>query len=292
MLPDLRLLFTDTQAALGRLDYDSLNDQSRMEILIEGLDEDSKAYFQDKNGAFHDICEWEIVSCDDKENVIDIDFHCDTANGDGGSLAGTLNLNFLPPKLIKVAISKEYDIAGTLDTKSLPRGLELFALEWCEFDGTVDLTALPNSLQSCSLESCRFSGSCVLTDLPENLHALDVNSNLMSGTLDLTKLPKSLSFINLSFNQFTGTLNLLHLPSGINSVYFEGNNLSGVLDLRVVPASLTAVRANTNAFSGLAIVSSSYTGKLSLGETGITGIVDEGGARHERERIEVLFKSW
>ena len=57
MLPALRILFADTQATLGRLDFDSLNDQSRMEFLIESLIENSKSNFQDENGAFYDVCE-------------------------------------------------------------------------------------------------------------------------------------------------------------------------------------------------------------------------------------------
>ena len=257
MLPALRLLFADTQAALGRLDYDSLNDQSRMEILIEGLDEDSKSYFQDENGAFYDVCEWIALSCDEVGNVNDLTFE------DEEPLSGTLSLDFLPPKLIKVAIFNHEGITGT-----------------------IDMTALPPLLKNCWLYCCAFTGSCVLTDLPRSLSELDVGGNLLSGTLDLTKLPESLTDINVSFNRFTGTLNLLHLPSGIHRVNFSNNGLSGRLDLSVVPAGLTAVWARNNSFSGLAIVASSYTGTLMIYETQIMGIIDESGAKHEREERE------
>ena len=43
--------------SLGRVDYDSLSDQSHMEFLIEATPEDRKRAFQDANGCFLDVCE-------------------------------------------------------------------------------------------------------------------------------------------------------------------------------------------------------------------------------------------
>ena len=247
--------------SLGRLDFDSLDDQARMEILVEGLDDSSKSTFQDDDEGFYDVCEWIAISCDEVGNVNDLTFENEEP------LSGTLNLDFLPPKLISVAICHHEGITGT-----------------------IDMTSLPHFLKNCRFYCCSYTGSCVLTDLPSSLSEVDVGYNLMSGTLDLTKLPESLTDIDVSYNRFTGTLNLLHLPSGIHRVDFSNNILSGRLDLSIAPAGLTTVWANDNPFSRFAVVASSYTGEFCIVGTQITGILDESGAKHKREERKKDFR--
>ena len=60
--------------ALGRLDYDSLSDQARMEIFIDGLTEETKKHFQDPKGGFLDISEWSGVFVTDDGEVTDVDY--------------------------------------------------------------------------------------------------------------------------------------------------------------------------------------------------------------------------
>ena len=58
------LLMTDP--SLGRLDYDSLPDQSLMGILIEGAAEEFKEAMKDSIGCYRDVCEWECITSDEE----------------------------------------------------------------------------------------------------------------------------------------------------------------------------------------------------------------------------------
>ena len=79
--------------ALGRLDYDSLSDQACMEMLIDGFSDTGKALsYQDKNGAYFDVCEWPDVTCDADDSVTAVFFSYNLTLS-GGS---TVDFGYLP----------------------------------------------------------------------------------------------------------------------------------------------------------------------------------------------------
>ena len=85
MLFTLHLLFSD--AALGRLDANSIDDQSSMELCFEGLTSASKARFTNDQGLFLDVCEWDYIACDDAMHVENINIQ--------KKLNGAFNYKFL-----------------------------------------------------------------------------------------------------------------------------------------------------------------------------------------------------
>ena len=64
-------LFT-ADSSISRVDYNSLSDQTLMEMLIDGFDDESKRTYQEKDGTYLDVCEWSLVVCDDEESVVEI----------------------------------------------------------------------------------------------------------------------------------------------------------------------------------------------------------------------------
>ena len=85
-----------------------------------------------------DVCEWDCVTCDDDERVIEIEIYSDYASG-------TLELRYAPPKVEDLRIT--------------PWGKS-------ELTGSVDLTRLPDGMKSISLHSNQLSGSIIIKELP------------------------------------------------------------------------------------------------------------------------------
>ena len=108
MLP---LFLITADPALSRFDPNMLTDQIRMEILVSSLDDESQEDFQAEEGVFSDVCEWKGVNCDPSapdDRVIEIIFQSD--------MAGTMDMQYIPPGVQKFAIMWEPDLTGTLRT--------------------------------------------------------------------------------------------------------------------------------------------------------------------------------
>ena len=109
--------------ALGRLDYESLSDQTLMEILVDEMNEDSKDTLKDKNGNFKDVCEWFTpfhstearIQCE-SERVVGVKIAWSFPSGK------PFPFQFLPPLVTKL-LSRSCGLNGTLDTMDLPRSL-------------------------------------------------------------------------------------------------------------------------------------------------------------------------
>ena len=270
MLASLHVLHT-TDPALGRVDFASLDDDTRMRLFFEGVEAETDPG--------HRASSYEIlgVEFDEEHNITEIDPQC--------RLIGTLKWAFVPPRLKKLQIYRMTRITGTFDPSALLEGLAELMLYRSGFSGEVDFTNLPKALKYCNLSQNKFAGSCILTSLPAHLERLDVSGNELSGSLDLTKLPKTLEHIDLGHNNFTGELNLLELPPVMEYFSARGNGISGTLDLSVVPKHLYEVHVEETKLSGLAVVSSAYEELLSINDTDILGFVDETGTKHRKAYI-------
>ena len=272
--------------ALGRLDYDSLSDQACMEMLIDDFSDTGKALsYQDKNGAYLDVCEWPSVICDADENVTAVSFGYNLTQS-GGS---TVDFGFLPRGVTKVE-SRGTAFQGTLNTAQLPQGLLEIDLQMNGYSGSVDLAALPKSMKNFRIVWNCFSGSLDLTKLPEALYALEVMSNKFEGSVSLEELPESLIVLNLGTNPLSGTLSFAKLPPNLEKLIIDETKFSGRFVLDVFYEALKTLNASATEFSGEAVVHASYVHaarKIYLPLDSIEKCVDESGEEVDKE--EFLF---
>ena len=57
MCSPIHLLSVDP--SLGRVDYSALSDQTLIELLIDGFDDVTKEKYQDNEGTYLNVCEWD-----------------------------------------------------------------------------------------------------------------------------------------------------------------------------------------------------------------------------------------
>ena len=174
---------------LVRVDYNSLSDQMRMEMLIEGFDEKSKGKHQDKEGMYLDVCKWVCVKCDADERVVQCDMKF--------FISGSVELCYIPPRVKNVCIWHT-TLTGSIDFAQVPQHMENFNFYGNQLSGCVDFTQIPQSMRYLHLKSNQVSGSADLTHLPEGLLKLSLDLNQFSGSVDLTQIPKRMSELSLS----------------------------------------------------------------------------------------------
>ena len=165
------VVLRSADVALGRADYSTFSDQTLMELLFEGFEEEAKQTYQDEHGLYLDVCDWSCVTCDSDERV--------TRISTTGKVNGPLRFFYIPPKVESLSMS-EADLTGPIDFENLPNNLE----ELCLSDN-------------------RLEGSIELTNLPQTMLDLNFRSNTFEGSIDLTKLPESMGRLYLHFNQLT-----------------------------------------------------------------------------------------
>ena len=103
-------LFLNVDPSIGRVDCSLLSDQTLMEMLIDGFDDETKQEYQDKDGMYLDACRWSCVTCDDDQGVIQIDI-------ESYDVKGSLELCYAPPNVKEIYIRSVYKskITGSVD---------------------------------------------------------------------------------------------------------------------------------------------------------------------------------
>ena len=273
------------EPALGRLDYDSLSDQARMEILVGGMGPLARQPIQDANGCFLDICDWPCNTCDADGNVVRI---CPIKHA--VQLAGTLRMDFLPQTVQHFTISM-LTLTGTIETKFLPPVLEYFDIADNMFHGTLDFCTLPPALVHFRIPNNKFSGSCDLSNLPPKLRALEIDDNKFTGSLMLERLPDGLRDFDAACNLFQGPINVDNLPNTLESLLLDNNRLSGEFRFLRQPESLEELVASENQFVGNATVCRDLRVRVSLDGNAIPMVFDENGERHPFEEQILRGKS-
>ena len=195
------MLILTVDPSLGRADYSTLSDQTLMEMLIGGFDEEAKKEYQDIDAMFLDVCEWPGIECDDDERVVEIEI-------DSRHILGSLELSYAPPK------------AEVLSISSWARS---------KLTGSVDLARLPEATESLCLDGNRLTGELDLTKLPDIMEYLSFNNNEFSGEVDLTQFPIGMKYLYLSDNQLTGSLYVGKLPPMMELVHARGNNFDPIV---------------------------------------------------------------
>ena len=293
----LLAICADTDATLGRFNQDTLTDQMRMELLIDGLTDEAKRIFKYYNGDYMDIARWAGVEVDADTNTVHFIFF-------GVFASGSLALEFMPPTTRKFDLS-EGKVSGTIDTAALPDSLTTFTfrtaytaggtINFCtlpprlidldlsanKFEGNADLTALPETLESLDIRFNNFTGSVALDKLPQKLIKLRMGENDFEGSVALDALPEALDELDLSNCKLSGSLNLRSLPSSMEYLFVDDNAFSGELCLTVPMMRLRDAHFQNNAFFGVALVDRSICQNVILHDNKITAVKDESGEDYE-----------
>ena len=262
--------------ALGRLDYDSLSDQALMEILISGMNNYEKANFQDENGNFLEISEWDGVQFE-SDRVTSIQW---------------LYLEFSEqqfpfafiPLLVRCFQVSHASLCGTLDPSLLPTTLDDFDVSINALDGSIDFSAFPRAMQTIDISWNLFAGSCALGDLPDALTHFIANHNVFEGEIVLSDLPVKMEKLILNGNRLTGPLRIESLPASVEEISLAWNKLSGDFYMGSFPESLQKVDFSNNPMSGKAILSR-VDGEMhfQIVNTCIASVEDENGDKHAWE---------
>ena len=272
---------------LSKIDSMMFSEQTLLEIFISDIR--SKDAFQDQNGEFKDIGEWEGVylRSDGSMRQVSWSNFKQAFFADGGSL----RFEFLPQKVEKLDAAWNY-LWGTLQLSSLPKSLETISLSHNCLQGTLDFQCSPQKVSMIFLDYNEFSGKVDLTCLPEYLEYLFLSKNELSGSIDVEKLPESMQELLLDHNQFSGTVSFKCLPD-MRVLNLTHNELNGELDLLHLPDSMEEIGLQENKFSGTAQIRSDMPSitLLFIHDNDIEAVMDEKGdvigkAGSERGEIE------
>ena len=274
-------IFLSIDPALGRLDFESLSDQALMEIVFDGLVPETKKYFQDENGEFLDVCEWDGIICNEDGDVETIAYESMEMNG-------SVSFEHLPKNVTQLIITHNgYGmdaITGTLETRLLPRKLTEFDVNGNALTGTVDLSQLPSTMVIFGLSINSFEGPLDFTALPTDLRQLFLNNNRFSGNVILTKLPASLTQLYLQINDLSGDIVLENIPATMCKIDLSFNSFGPVLSFRGETGPDFRFEATHNELAGKAIIPRAQLGsRINLGSNAIEAIFDENGKRHPDE---------
>ena len=273
-------LVLSVDPSLGRLDYSLLSDQALMEMLIEGLDDETKKENQDSNGMYLDVCEWPCIKCDDDERIIEIEIH-------SRNVSGSLELRYVSPKVKVLDISswRKSMLTGSVDLAHLPFGMEDLNLKSNQFSGEINLTHLPDRMQRLSLENNQFTGEIDLAHLPYGVELLFLNGNQFSGKIDLTQLPHGMHALHLNKNQLTGEIDLTHLPDEMQRLFLGNNQLTGSLVINKLPQGMIMTDVQGNHFNAIAVVDCRTDATIKLKGSGVTSVSDGNGRELDMSRF-------
>ena len=109
-----------------------------------------------------------------------------------GHKAGDFDVSHLPSTLTYLSLlscAQRFRI----ETRLLPRKLQIAKLGWNQICGTLDLTCLPSGVKEFLIEENKISGRIDCTQLPPCLERLDVSANrLRQGVVYYGNLPHTL----------------------------------------------------------------------------------------------------
>ena len=266
--------FATADPLLGRIDYSSLSDQTRMELLVADLSDITKSSFQDLNESFTDFADWWIVKAIEEGHPVSLSF--DQGIGYRRTVEGMMDFSYIPPS-VKAFSLRNYSISGSLDTSRLPTNLESFNVQGNALTSTIDLRALPPKLFGLNAKRNQLTGSCHLDALPQTLTLLDLSVNQLSGSILLDALPPMLGALHLNSNQFSGSISLAKLPVFLEKLILSSNAISGEFALVDPPSKLRIVSVERTEIGGCATVPPPESVRVYLGHTKITKVVDEDG---------------
>ena len=281
-MPSTTLLIATIDASLGRVDYDALSDQARMELLIAGMPESFKKRIQDSQGYFRDVCKWPKDRC--------VHIGCD---GEHVTRIKVNKVSFtdkqfpfdmIPPRTERFSIQRS-GLRGTLDTSVLPQFLSFFSVHCNDLHGSINFIHFPRGIQTLEISHNNFSGSIALADLPDALNGFYASANNFSGELSLRDLPAAMQTFYVDDNKLNGELHIDRLPPRVETLVMDKNRFTGEFRLMDIPARLCVVDLASNALNGTIV----------LGEVGkrkpfqclcdkVRTVIDSNGDMHPWEK--------
>ena len=241
------VLLLSVDPSLGRVHFNELPDQTLMELLYEGFDEETQQRYQDYDGIYVEISMWSSVKCDNTRSVIEI--------------------------------NEQSAVSGSLQLCYIPLSVKVFNMSWKRLTGSIDLTRLKESLQQLNLSHNQLTGPVCLTKLPERIERIALNHNQLAGSIDLTQLPGKTRSLALQENQFTGSIDLTNLPESMRKLHVFSNQLSGSFIATNLPPMMREISAGANQFSSTAVVDSKTRAGIDLRKSGVNKAVDENGGK-------------
>ena len=240
----LCILINAVDDTLGRLDFQTLTTQAKMEILIAGLSSTSRQTYCDASGNYKDVCEWKGVECTDgnvtgiqwAESIRNICFDLEE-----------IYLDYLPETIQEFNV-ENCRYKGTLQMAFLP--LHFFSVSCNNLKGSLDLAAMPPQMVHFDVLLNEFSGSVLLNALPESLQHLQIGGNDFHGEIHFEALPQSCEFVSTYKTQLSGNLNFAGMPRALKVLKTRKSRFSGDLCLKGLSTSLTAVFADSCSVNG------------------------------------------
>uniref|UniRef100_A0A7S4PIR2 Uncharacterized protein n=1 Tax=Paramoeba aestuarina TaxID=180227 RepID=A0A7S4PIR2_9EUKA len=113
------LYFISADPSLGKVDKTSLSDQTLMELFIEGVTNTGEIWESGDDSA--DISEWKGLTFDSNGTIKTIEWE-HFGNYFELNLTGSLQLQWLPSTLVRVAVSG-HQLSGSIDLEHLPEAL-------------------------------------------------------------------------------------------------------------------------------------------------------------------------
>ena len=229
----------------GRVAYDDLPTQSRMELLVAPLKDDSQ--FRAADGDFLPYAAWDGVETDEAGAVTTIQWeqfwrgqspsldlrHAPASVGtlmlSYSSLSGPLDTSDLPASLRELFIISN-QFCGEFAMAGLPRSVEIAQISKNAFEGPLDLTACPPQFENLHAYENNFSGELDFSKLPETFMYLDIRRNAFSCKIDLSQIPAEMRHIELSHNAFEQDVLVINSKAEIVWVYLAGCKIGKVVD--------------------------------------------------------------
>ena len=265
---NMKMLFTylvhsRDDSNCGRVDYDSLTEQSLMEILFGDVLNISA--WQDDEGAFLDIELWPLIQMHgDVVRKINIDnsaegsraFFGDWSDEDDDDTddvnigpGGTIDLRWIPRWVVVFEICC-IEVSGTVETAMLPPKLIIFDISGNKFAGTFSIGHLPRELKIVYIYENQLEGKLEMDRLPMTIGTFNANSNNFSGSVDLQHLPNRMKYLSLSCNQLSGSIELDKLPDTIALLQIYGNKFrQQLLTIRIPKAGVRSFRIGLDNFA-------------------------------------------
>uniref|UniRef100_A0A7S4NQH1 Leucine-rich repeat protein n=1 Tax=Paramoeba aestuarina TaxID=180227 RepID=A0A7S4NQH1_9EUKA len=203
---------------LGKVDKSCLSQLTLMELFVEGITNTECIWGGEYSMG---LSEWFDIDLNASGEVIEI-------NWDSYDIDGTINLQWLPPSVVRVHLD-DNNLTGSIDLTDLPQLLKAIFICQNTLSGTISLESLPPLLVSLGVSENQLTGTVNLTLLPTRLQYLFLYGNMFFGPIDITKLPEKMLAIHLNENQFEGDTDFSQLPPSLNYLAVANTKLSGTL---------------------------------------------------------------
>ena len=208
--------------ACGRVNYELLDEQTLMELLVQDVNEIQE--LQTDDGEFLQLSLWPGIVLDEESHVREIEY--------------SKHISF--EMFFDGSNYRDYTIGpnGSMGFQWIPRHVIVLKILLLDLEGTIETDMLPPVLIKMDLSCNKFSGTFRMSGLPRTLQYLRLDTNCFVGSVDLSSMPPSLRICHIADNRFEGQLDFRNLPSNLDTFFAHGNHFSGSIDFQYLPDTL------------------------------------------------------